>query len=719
MFETLSSRTTVVMRRLHKVSTLGVILACSGWLAVGCSATEGDASSEAEVNGDKTEYFTCEDSFRGKFGVLPKNAMLPNGAKMPKEGTPEYAALMEGRCTWIQDPAGTERLYRQLTLKSHGLFDLLLFLDTNPNKYRGSEKHKDDKVLARAQRPTEIGTVNEPGCRQADKADENGLYLDTCPHDPLATGIVGIRKLPNPKFKREAWSVEKYIEDRTIEPPYLIAATCGSCHVAYNPLHPPANIAEPKWENLDAHIGNQYIHEGRFFGWTLPDGDFRKQVMETQERGTSDTSRIANDHINNPNSINAVFNLGARPAFEETMNNGSKAKVPRILKDGADSVGVELAMLRVSTNIGMCSEQWLAKHDGLTGDRDQEPLLIETLKRECKEYPVMQKKMANQALFLSAAKPFKLPKEHLADDATIGRGAKAFAKACATCHSSKQPEGKGPFHEDTGSWDLSDEEIAAWFMKRVVDAGGKADPAFLDDNYLGDDERYPVTYLGTNAARALASNALPGHIWADFSSKTYKELKHKPGVIEFDNPLDRSEPIKFALGKFDEYRTPYYRTPALTSIWTSAPFLHNNALGKYNGETSIKGRLDAFNDAATKLLWPSTRTKIIKKTDRDTVMSLPNWPDLNVKKGTMVNLFAHLDPRSMTTKLAVAGIALGSNIGEGVTSKTELTQILNQSQAPDLVEDKGHYFGTDLDKSMTRRLSEEERKDLIEYLKTL
>ena len=39
--------------------------------------------------------------------------------------------------------------------------------------------------------------------------------------------------------------------------------------------------------------------------------------------------------------------------------------------------------------------------------------------------------------------------------------------------------------------------------------------------------------------------------------------------------------------------------------------------------------------------------------------------------------------------------------------------------APDLVENRGHVFGSEQDPSTYRRLSDVERQDLIEYLKTL
>ena len=54
----------------------------------------------------------------------------------------------------------------------------------------------------------------------------------------------------------------------------------------------------------------------------------------------------------------------------------------------------------------------------------------------------------------------------------------------------------------------------------------------------------------------------------------------------------------------------YYRTPSLVSMWATAPYLHNNALGTYvtqadgTPNVSVAGRMKALNDAVEKLLWP-------------------------------------------------------------------------------------------------------------------
>ena len=47
--------------------------------------------------------------------------------------------------------------------------------------------------------------------------------------------------------------------------------------------------------------------------------------------------------------------------------------------------------------------------------------------------------------------------------------------------------------------------------------------AFLVDNYLSDDQRYPLSKVGTNAQRAMGTNAMGGHTWGQMSSQTYKD----------------------------------------------------------------------------------------------------------------------------------------------------------------------------------------------------
>src|SRR5262245_27135721 len=109
-----------------------------------------------------------------------------------------------------------------------------------------------------------------------------------------------------------------------------------------------------------------------------------------------------------------------------------------------------------------------------------------------------EKRMPNMALFLGTydsfplasareierdGKPGKDGKEYLTTDAAVlNRGKIAFADHCASCHSSKRPD---PMPAD------AEAQKKAWRELVLRDD-------FLKDNYLSDDERYPVSELGTN-----------------------------------------------------------------------------------------------------------------------------------------------------------------------------------------------------------------------------
>src|SRR5262249_30373369 len=113
------------------------------------------------------------------------------------------------------------------------------------------------------------------GQKLADPKGKRGFY----PWNPKwygePTGIVGLRKFPNPDMKeadRKAWladpktSMRRYLKSPgKIEPPYIYGITCAFCHIAFDPLNPPKDPANPRWDNLAANIGNQYIREGDLF----------------------------------------------------------------------------------------------------------------------------------------------------------------------------------------------------------------------------------------------------------------------------------------------------------------------------------------------------------------------------------------------------------------------------------------------------------------------
>jgi hypothetical protein len=283
------------------------------------------------------------------------------------------------------------------------------------------------------------------------------------------------------------------------------------------------------------------------------------------------------------------------------------------------------------------------------------------------------------------------------DESKIAQGAQAFATACASCHSSKQP----PDGLDAAA-------KIEWFK------GSVQDDDFLDGNFLSDDKSYPVTEVGTNAARALHSNHMNGHIWGEaYASQSYSQRKF-PGTLTLENPY--GQPISF---KGPDGGPGYYRTPTLISMWARAPFFHNKALGKYTGDPSLEGRLDAFNDAVEQLLGLKPRTGVIKRTSTDSFLPAIGTIGLNLKAGTPINVIANSDPNDLKTKLLILGLIGEDTLNFGAPLKLEGlfpnlnpgTSLLKVSLSPDLVEDRGHTYGNNL--------SESDKRALIEYLKTL
>ncbi|MGH7983618.1 MAG: c-type cytochrome [Candidatus Udaeobacter sp.] len=648
-----------------------------------------------------------------------------------------------GRNTWNLWSGGNQHFWNHVAQDSYGLMDLLKMLD--------------NRKFPRGERFKTLGLVNEPGFHAPSRPDEFGLWLDEqVEPEPEGidvnvygkpSGVLGFRLFPNPEFNEEArkkWDGKRFYEDKVyyndnkLIRPYRVGIACGSCHIAPNPSNPPADPENPRWENLASAIGNQYINEGKVFACNVEKGGFFYEMLAAQPRGTSDTSRIATDHINNPNAINAIFLLAEREriakiATPEKMEGGTLAlpgekeemPVPHILKDGADSIGVRGATIRVYVNIGMFSEYWLTRHNRLIGLKPQQPFEIPYARKHSAFWRATEERLDNIAAFFRRLKPFHLADAPggqayiTTDSAVMTRGKEVFAESCAACHSSKQP----PPNIESRSG-----EGKAWFRAETMK------PEFLENNFLSDDKRYPLTKIETNSARAFATNAKAHHIWDNFSSQTYKELS-PVDELEFFNPFDETHPIKFK-PKDRDVAPGYYRTPSLVNLWSSAPFLHNNVLGKFTGDPSVAGRMDAFNDAVEKLLWPEKRPNkdSIWRTQNECTFHLrkefvpPPFDRLagrdgyvtigRIPKGTPINLLANLQPdfQHAGAFLKAAGklIRINAENLSPEAADAELRRLvpdlIAMNKCPDFIEDKGHYFGTDL--------PDTDKRALIEYLKT-
>ena len=699
------------MRRLLFAASAATV-AVLGWMSLGHARTTDDdpaTPAPTQAPAGTKNYMPPAGGAAAEYpgGKLPDRSTLPDSFRYygPNGLWNSWDADQKiGRNTWIFYTGGNQKFYRILARfggESGVSIDFFRLLDSK----------------GRADRFREIGLINEPNFRPAKdgETDEYGFRVDVWEGDPYGgydeangayvagpkasapqaatyggaypinpkwygepTGIIGLRKFPNPDFSdamKTAWKKEPQASVRNyfkspgkVEPPYVVGITCALCHIAFDPLNPPKDTAKPRWENLAANIGNQYFREGDLFfgagrivggdanpGANYKDGDgdpydtkglgpnsFLYQYAHTQQPGTSETSRFSYDFINNPNTINQIINIGGRANFFETAPNGEQVLTKHILKDGSDSVGITTALQRVFINIGAEGDYWADHLWNPTSGEPQRPFRIDEVrgnvsperKAELRgQYKNLgdawhesESRVKSLARYLVSYTPYSLQgakdaegKPYLSQDREqLRRGSTIFAEKCAQCHSNDQPAYPATLDADR----------LTYFRQQV------ARPGFALGNTFSDDRRYPFNApgFGVNAARAMATNAIDGDIWSDFSSKDYKAL---PAIrtVKFTNPLNKLDAARFGGQPIvTEFEAPgggrgYYRTAALNSMWATAPFLHNNsvgndpvdAAGKLDpGAVTIAGRLRLFDDAMNQLLSPEAERRLkIKVTSED------------------------------------------------------------------------------------------------------
>jgi len=831
-------------RAVRALPALAILaLACCSTLPwqASCGHGAGHVVDEALCVGRTAASFPAadEDYFRDMDYGITKDP-----AKMAAELAPYVpgiapadatAAAVKGRNNWIVWTGGNDRLWNDLSVESAGILDFLKILSNHPSLH-----------YSRDTRWHYLGLVNEPcfdkgrGPRQ----DRYGLWLDVrradCAPDPFeneakypgvaigargrnipvgsfygyATGVVGLRLFPNPAFDEAAarrWDPQRYYtdpsyyNDRNLVKPYRVGMSCGFCHVGPNPVNPPADPEHPKWENLNSNPGAQYFWVDRIFVWNVDESSFPYQLFHTSRPGALDTSFVSTDYMNNPRTMNALYDFGARMAiarrlgreqlaggeldnehFNRYVPAGSALSrfyeapdtvfTPRVLKDGSDSVGALGALNRVFVNIGLFSEEWLAHFKPFVGGTKFTPFEIDVANRNSSYWKATEAQTPDVALFfLASAKPDYLKNAPggaaflSSDSAELARGKTVFAERCARCHSSKLPEQAFRFFPQQGcvgagylacwndywKWTKTDE-----FKREMTRIAQRDD--FLADNYLSTELRVPVTLLETNACASLATNALAGDIWDNFSSHSYKALP-SVGTITVHDPLTGA-PKPYAMPAGGR---GYTRPPSLISLWSSAPFLLNNSLGDFHPSGSVADRMKSFDSGIEQLLWPERRRGerkfvtasgklapgVVDVTSATSYLRVPRGylPDFlqplvgplsyaqpwlfneggieigPIPAGTPVNLLSNIDleqreslvPLLLRAKRALKSLPKDATDAQVLRAFADLVQpLLAISKCPDFVVNRGHYFGTDYF-AEEPGLDDRDKRALIAFLKTM
>ena len=567
------------------------------------------------------------------------------------------ADQVKGRNMWIVWTGGNDRFWDKVTQNSLATFDLLKIITSHPSqnycdgqrcdrdsrwKWLGTinepcfEKPTapdpahfglwlDHRSAGCAPDPFENAT-NYPGVKigQRGQAFKDGTTLPVGSYFGEATGILGLRLFPNPEFDEAAkarWDPEryyndyKYYTDPKLVRPYRVGMSCGFCHVGLSPIHPPADASHPEYSNLNSTVGAQYLWMDRVFVWSADATNFVYQLVHSYPPGTMDTSLVSTDYINNPRTMNAVYLLGERlrqahiwgrerlegnerqnKQLPGTFDPPETSWSPRVLKDGADSVGVLGALNRVYINIGLYSEDWTTHFNPFFGFKPITPILIPTAEKYSSYWRATEAGTPSMAAFLVAAgQPDKLAdapggsKYLNADADTLTRGKRVFAETCARCHSSKQPpEALKMMPDGCSGANYLQCFIRYWAYTKTDDYKAKmgdivAAPDFLTGNYLSTDARIPVTLLRTNACSPLGTNAIRGNIWDNFSSDTYKTLP-SVGNITVQDPFT-AERWQF---KMPDGGLGFTRVPSLIGVWATAPLLLNNRLGPFSTDPSVE-----------------------------------------------------------------------------------------------------------------------------------
>lgn len=359
--------------------------------------------------------------------------------------------LQRGRDIWFNNTYGGEKFFA--------------FLKVHPDPTKRIDIGFQAVVdTPRDQRFDVWGVINDPDC----VANPAG-GADLC-DDPESSGIVGIRKKPGP--------------GGTV----MYGVTCASCHAGFDPLNPPADPAEPEWENIHATIGNGYLRIGDVFGANLAPTDPRGLIFTAWPAGSVDTTLLFDDGIMNPGVITHFWEHPSRPTFDV----GLSAPKMRNGQGGEDDLGGDIAAERVYTNIGACFQECVLPAM-VTG----QPISRAQCQATCADYPP-QDDLDDMSAFLASFKAPELPGLRAPLLYTYGRI--VFDHNCESCHD------RSGARKNV----LSNDEMVAL----------AADP-----------------YNATNACRSLGTNWERGKIWAEFSSEVYKQRTEAGGRGYRNMPL--------------------------------------------------------------------------------------------------------------------------------------------------------------------------------------
>ncbi len=234
-----------------------------------------------------------------------------------------------------------------------------------------------------------------------------------------------------------------HLADGSIEPPFLIGITCGSCHIAFDPLNPPADPAHPagrtqgrRRQPVHAHLRSARIghvaanpripgirsrapgHVRYFGGSHRSDQQPRHHQRNHQHRAPAHVRQRSGHQVAqgrracaaDADAAELLVRARTRRQVLAAHATQTEAAVHHILKGGEDSIGALEAIQRVYFNIGSCAEQCWVNHltdlrqlDPQQRNFGQTPFDIGQCRRDCPNFRAIEDRLPNILAFLESA----------------------------------------------------------------------------------------------------------------------------------------------------------------------------------------------------------------------------------------------------------------------------------------------------------------------------
>ena len=470
-------------------------------------------------------------------------------------------------------------------------------------------------------------------------------------------GIVGLRLFPNPAFDEDArkkWDAERYYRDpdyydsqrsrQAVPGRHVVRRSATSARIPSSRRPIPRTRGGRTSARTSARSTSGSIASST--GRATTNGEASSSSCSTRRGPASlDTSLVSTDNINNPRTMNAVYLLAAahgqaKKWGKETLAGGGldnrqfndfvPAGDPLAQFFQAPSTVVDAARAQGRLRLGRRARraqprvpQHRPVQRGMAptfhAARRRQADLADRDRRRAEELGVLagaprRRRPTWRGSSSSARRRITCrtrPAARVSHRRTPRRSRKAKScspRRCARCHSSKMPAaaaGPRPRERCNGKdylacwnsyWAWTKTDAFKKQMRPIVLADD-----FLTDNYLSTELRVPSRCCRpTSAARSRPTRSGTTSGTTSPRSPTRSCRRSARSRCATRSPARVGLPLPGGGRGFT-------RPASLVSAWSTAPFLQNNTVGRFDPSPSVEARMRVFQDSIEQMLWPERR----------------------------------------------------------------------------------------------------------------